>query len=402
MNKYCYDTNILLSKLHLLSIKGEKIIPVIVLHELDSIKAKSPDQALKYAARQAVRKIKEMKNEITFDFDFSKQHVLLNNAGNNNDDIIIECAKKHGSVIVSDDFLVQLKAEAIGIEVYESDGKFEEDNYCGYKEVLLNDEERAYLYEHLNENIYDLLVNEYLVVKSEYGEDIDCLKWNGTFHGELTEKNLSTVALGKFKPLDLYQKAAIDSLLTNSVIMLRGKAGSGKSLLALNYALHQLEKGKISKIICFCNPITVRNSSPIGFYKGTKDEKLLQSSIGNLLTSKLGGVDQVEAMIKLNKLVLLPFSDIRGYENGDSTIVWISESQNLDISLMKLALQRISDGSQIIVEGDDKAQVDSDAFAGFNNGMKRASNIFRGEKIYGEVTFNKIYRSKIAEIADRM
>jgi len=107
-------------------------------------------------------------------------------------------------------------------------------------------------------------------------------------------------------------------------------------------------------------------------------------------------------MIKLNKLLLLPFSDIRGYENGESTIVWISESQNLDISLMKLALQRISDGSQILIEGDDKAQVDSDAFAGFNNGMKRVSKIFRNEKIYGEMTFNRIYRSKIAAIADRM
>jgi len=74
----------------------------------------------------------------------------------------------------------------------------------------------------------------------------------------------------------------------------------------------------------------------------------------------------------------------------------------MDISLMKLAVQRLGEGSKMIIDGDDKAQVDDKAFAGSRNGMKRLSKVFRGEDLYGEVEFTKIYRSRAAEIADKM
>ena len=138
-------------------------------------------------------------------------------------------------------------------------------------------------------------------------------------------------------------------------------------------------------------------------YPGTRDEKLLDSQIGNLLSSKLGGKDAILYMIQEGKLVLLPFSDIRGYDtSGMRAGVYISEAQNLDISLMKLALQRIGEDSICIVDGDDKAQVDDIAFAGHRSGMKRLSKVFRGTNIYGEVELQKIHRSKIGAIADKM
>ena len=69
---------------------------------------------------------------------------------------------------------------------------------------------------------------------------------------------------------------------------------------------------------------------------------------------------------------------------------------------MKLALQRIGEDSICIIDGDEKTQVDSVEFAGNNNGMRRASKIFRGNDIYGEVTLKNIYRSRIAELAELM
>jgi PhoH-like ATPase len=69
---------------------------------------------------------------------------------------------------------------------------------------------------------------------------------------------------------------------------------------------------------------------------------------------------------------------------------------------MRLALQRIGEDSICIIDGDDNAQVDLSMYAGINNGMKRASKVFRGEKIYGEVTLPIIHRSQIARIAQRM
>ena len=80
--------------------------------------------------------------------------------------------------------------------------------------------------------------------------------------------------------------------------------------------------------------------------------------------------------------------------------VSISEAQNLDIELMKLALQRIGEDSICIIDGDYNTQVDDIHFAGSNNGMRRASKIFKGEDVYGEITL-KIHRSRIAEIAEK-
>lgn len=104
-----------------------------------------------------------------------------------------------------------------------------------------------------------------------------------------------------------------------------------------------------------------------------------------------------------NKLVLLPMSDIRGYDtSGMNAGIYISEAQNLDIPLMKLALQRIGDDSICIIDGDDQCQVDDNAFEGNNNGMKRASKIFRGTEVYGEIELKQVHRSRIAEIAQGM
>jgi predicted ribonuclease YlaK len=141
----------------------------------------------------------------------------------------------------------------------------------------------------------------------------------------------------------------------------------------------------------------------MGYYPGTRDEKLLDSQIGNLLISKFGGRIIVEQMINEEKLVLLPLSDIRGYDtSGMRAGIYISEAQNLDIDLMKLTLQRIGDDSICIIDGDCKTQVDDVSFAGANNGMRRASQVFRGNDIYGEITLKNIHRSKIALIAENM
>lgn len=96
-------------------------------------------------------------------------------------------------------------------------------------------------------------------------------------------------------------------------------------------------------------------------------------------------------------------SDIRGYDtSGMRAGVYITEAQNLDIELMKLALQRIGEDSICIIDGDCKAQVDDIAFAGNKNGMRRVSKVFRGKDVYGEINLKNIHRSKIAEIAELM
>lgn len=141
----------------------------------------------------------------------------------------------------------------------------------------------------------------------------------------------------------------------------------------------------------------------VNVYPGTRDEKLMDSQIGNFLASKLGDKLEVQRMIDNGTLVLLPLSDARGYDtSGKPTAIYITEAQNLDIELMRLALQRIGQDGICILDGDSDAQVDLSAYAGPNNGLRRVSQVFRGDAAYGEVTLKNIYRSHIAEMAQKL
>lgn len=138
-------------------------------------------------------------------------------------------------------------------------------------------------------------------------------------------------------------------------------------------------------------------------YPGSKNDKLFDSQIGNMLAAKLGGKEGVNRLIESQKLELLPCSDLRGYDtSGMRAGVYITEAQNLDRTLIKLALQRIGDDCLCIIDGDMTNQVDDVHFAGHNNGMRRVSKVYRGSEIYGEVELQNIHRSDIARIAERI
>jgi len=93
---------------------------------------------------------------------------------------------------------------------------------------------------------------------------------------------------GKIKPIDPYQELLMDSFKTNQLTLVKGPAGTGKSLLSVAYLLSLLEKGEIDRIIIFCNTVATAGSAKLGYYPGDRTEKLLDSQIGNFLISKIG------------------------------------------------------------------------------------------------------------------
>ena len=95
--------------------------------------------------------------------------------------------------------------------------------------------------------------------------------------------------------------------------------------------------------------------------------------------------------------------DIRGYDTtGMKAGIYITEAQNLDIELMKLALQRIGEDSICILDGDSETQVDMSQYAGRNNGLRRVAQVFKDDEIFGTITLQHIYRSHIAELAEKL
>lgn len=192
---------------------------------------------------------------------------------------------------------------------------------------------------------------------------------------------------------------AIDSLKNNQLTVLRGPAGSAKSLLGLGYLFSLLEQHKIEQIYIFCNPVAARDAAKLGYYPGERDLKILDGQIGNFLVGKFGDRTKVDRFVQEGKLRLVPASDCRGLDISAGSAIYITEAQNTTISIMQLLIQRAGEIEKFVIEGDDKTQVDLSAYEGKNNGLTRVSEVFRGHSLYGEVSLKNIYRSEIARIA---
>ena len=414
-----YDTcSLLLKTNHLFDEENVKVvISSISLQELEDIKtANNKDAETKYSARKLLNILNENPKayEIwTFKEDMLKPIIEKGFDHINNDLRILACAFNYDytqhpdeTVFVTNDLALKAIANCFfGEDSIESVNEEQLDQYTGFKEIQLSDQELSDLYSNLNYNWFDLYINEYVIIKDCGGSLVDRLCWTGETHRRLNYKDFQSHWFGSIRPIkgDTYQMLLADSLANNQITMVKGPAGSGKTYMSLGYLMYQLENHKIDKIIVFCNTVATKDSAKLGYYPGSRDEKLLDSQIGNLLASKLGGKIAVEQMIQQEKLILLPLSDIRGYDtSGMNAGIYISEAQNMSVSLMKLALQRIGEDSICIIDGDAKTQVDSIEFAGNNNGMKRASEIFRGHSVYGEVELQNIHRSTIAAIAENM
>lgn len=412
-----YDTSsLLLLAEDLFETNDRIVITSITLQELEDIKvAVNKDANIKYAARQLQRLMDKYPQKYIYEIYFSSYEKILRkyNLEPSNDNKILITAyqyKKHHPhekiEFYTNDLALKRLAEIFFSKNEIQSINTETEEYCGYKNIYLDNTQMADFYSFPQKYSNNLYINEYLnIYEKETEMRVDTLCWTGTYFRPLKYKEFNSKQMGEIKPYkdDIYQAMAADSLLNNKITMLKGPAGTGKSLLALGFLFSLLEKNKINKIVIFCNTVATKNAAKLGFYPGRKDEKLLDSQIGNLLTSKLGSKIAVEQLIDAEKLVLLPMSDIRGYDTaGMCAGIYISEAQNLDIQLLKLALQRAGEDALFILDGDVKSQVDMVDYEGSNNGMRRASKVFRGEDIYGEVELKQIHRSRIAAIADKM
>lgn len=393
------------------------VISSITLNELEQIKtSRTKDEETKWAVRQVLRALSE--NEDKYEIEIYKSHyddeIKTLDLPLSEDSKIIVCAKEafirreclDTGIFVTEDLACKKLAECIGLKT-EYVKNEQDEQYTGYLTVDMSDEELAHFYGTLQpnrENKYGLLTNQYLLIKHN-DSIVDKFKWTGDHYQEVKYNTVESMMFGKVSPIkgDIYQQCALDSLCNNQVTVMRGPAGSGKSYLALGYLMSMLDKGKIDKIVIFSNTVSVRGAAKLGYYPGSRLEKLLDSQIGNFLASKLGSITEVEKMTDEGTLILLPASDIRGFDtSGMRAGCYITEGQNTSIDMLKLMLQRIGEDSIVIVEGDDKCQVDMSEYAGTNNGLRRMSEVFRGQDFYGEITLETIYRSKIASIAEAM
>lgn len=397
------DTCYLLNNLD--NLEGSFMISSITLGELESIKtSKNKDFSIKEKANKATKFIKDNYDRIKI-MNFKQDYLNLFPGWEINNDLkIVATAIAVSStaevIFYTDDISCLNIARHCNLTIGSSEIK---EDYKGYKEVKMSNEEMAEFYSDKTQNYYNCFLNEYLIIQDSEGIVQDTLVWDGTEYKDFPYRVFSSEAMGTLKPKknDPYQECAFDALVRNQVTMIKGPAGSGKSLASLSFLFDQMERGKIDKIIVFCNTVATKGAAKLGYYPGTKDEKILESQIGNLLSSKLSDRYRVEDLINSEQLVLLPLSDVRGFDTTNMRAgIYIPEAQNMDIELMRIALQRIGDDCICIIDGDYNAQVDDESFSGTNNGMRRVSQIFRGQPKYGEVELKNNYRSWIGRMAE--
>lgn len=418
MKNYFYDTNALLNANGKVFTPGSNIyISDITLKELENIKTSAArDPEIKFKARKVIHALEENEDKMNLvlymrDWDekyFGQYQVLSNN---NDSRIIIAAlatkAQLNGDLVfITQDLICKKIAQACGLEVQYEAEHIEE--YNGYS-ILHGKtaDEIANIYQLLwspnMEEVLEPLINQYFIIKDETGKLIDAYKYINGRMEQVEFTSFNSKHLGNIKPYDFYQRCLMDSMAHNQLTVCGGPAGSGKSILSMAYLLQEYEKGKIDRIIIFCNTVATMGSAKLGYYPGSRTEKLLDSQIGNFLISKIGGREEVERLIEIGALLLLPMSDIRGFDTTDMHAgVYITEAQNMDIELMRLALQRIGQDSFCILDGDSTSQVDLSMYAGNNNGLRRVTEVFKGEDFYGQVNLVNIHRSKIANVAQKM
>ena len=407
------DTNALLN-LQDTAFQEHFIISQKTLEEIEHIKTSSAKDAdIKFKGRVLSRLLDKYDGSYTVvpysaDIDNILDRFYLQGTPDN---IILATAylysSTHPTVVCTDD----LNCRFISRNIFHLPTKSIDDlnltktieEYKGYKEVFLSDDEMSYFYCHISDNTYDCLINEYLIIHNTAGDIVDYQKWTGTEYKKVCPHTIKSTIFGdKIKPKDAYQTLAIDSILNHTMTAITGNAGSGKSLISLMTMMNLIESGKYDRIIIMFNPSKAKGASDMGFYTGNATEKALQNSIGSMLTTKFGDRFAVEMLLQQDKIRLVSMADVRGMEVRDNEILYISEAQNSSVELLKLCLSRASAGCKIVIEGDYHSQVDSYLFEGQTNGLRRVKDVLKGESEFGYVHLPNIWRSKIATLVDKL
>lgn len=271
------------------------------------------------------------------------------------------------------------------------------DEYLGFKEVTLSDEEMALIYQKTPGYNLDCLQNEYLVVYNKNGEIADHFRWDGSQFVQVPFKQINSRFGGKVKPRNTQQRLAIDMLYNQDITinMLGGKFGTGKTFIMAATAMDLLERGKFDKLVYVRNNIEVKDSKPIGYLPGTSNEKLMPFAMP--LADHIGGVEALEMMINQGRIEIVHFGQIRGRDLKNS-IIMCSEVENMTKEHIQLLIGRVGEGSVLWLDGDVK-QVDMEVFR-LNSGMQIALERLKGHPRFGYVKFIKTERSETAAMAD--
>lgn len=402
MGRYVLDTNVLLEypEIFVNNPDDTFIIHTIVASELDNqIHNKFGNNELAYKARQARNAIKLAENKEYS--NYRPVELVIGLSWETNDDILLGVCKDNDLILYTNDLAMQIKGSSISVEWLEYGGKDKTNDYLGYKIIdAENDGDSLSIWYAQppkdRENLWDLNINEYLLVKNG-DKFIEKLKWTEKGFKRIKFDTIVSRTIDEVKPINIQQELLFDMLQDDSITIkvCTGGYGAGKDYCMLANAFQLLDKGSINKIIWVRNTVEVKNSNPVGFLKGDLDSKLMPYALP--MADHVGGKDGLEFLIEREKVELQHLGFMRGRDIRDS-IIYCSEAENMTKEHIQLLIGRIGKGSSLYLNGDFK-QVDSHVFK-MNNGLNAAIEKLQGHKNFGFVKLAKTERSETAAMAD--
>lgn len=379
-------------------------ISPLTVAELERIKTSNEkSEYIKSLARQTVRDILFNEKYKTWHFSereidkYIKKHPTLSNI---NDHRIIACAAllqkffNDDINFITSDGAQYLAAWNVNIHATFFEKKEERDEYCGWKKVKPTEEELAELYSHPEINTFHAKANEFIEIYVD-NELKDVQMWNGERYRSLNYKDFKTPLGEKIHPRNLEQKMYLD-LLQNKNIPIKlciGRFGSGKSLLALSYALYEIHTGRFDKIVFVKNNLDVKGAGRLGTLPG--DEVAKQYPWLRQIEDHIG-FQKFEEYLESGIIEPAHLSTLRGRDLKNS-IILVDEAENLLTTNIQLLLGRIAENSEIIFCADIKqCDYSNEKMSDIPKLIER----LKGNELFGMVKLIKAERSRVAATAD--
>lgn len=417
LRTYVLDTSVLLSdpRAFFRFAENSVVIPVVVIMELEG---KRHDPEIGYFARQALRHLDELRIEHgRLDFpvpvgDDGTLRVELNNTdpgvlpsgmrtGGNDSRILavaMNIAKDGAEVtVVSKDLPMRVKAASLGLATEEYLAEQAMDSgWTGIASIDVSGDEITDLYESevaVSDTVVGMPVNTGLIIHSERGSAL----------GRVTGKGQYRLVRGDRDAFGLHgrsaeQRIALDLLLDPEVgiVSLGGRAGTGKSALALCAALEAvLERQQQKKIIVF-RPLFAVGGQELGYLPGDQAEKM--GPWGQAVFDTLGSVvsgNVLEEVLARGLLEVLPLTHIRGRSLHDAFVI-VDEAQSLERNVLLTVLSRIGQNSRVVLT-HDVGQRDN-LRVGRHDGVASVIETLKGHGLFGHVTLTRSERSAIAAL----
>jgi PhoH-like ATPase len=300
-------------------------------------------------------------------------------------------------VVVSKDLPMRVKASSIGLAAQEYRAELATDSgWTGLSEISLSGSEMQQFYD--AESIVtklsaDLPINTNLVIHSERGSAL----------GRVMGKGLVTLVKGDRDAFGLHgrsaeQRLAIDMLLdpTIGIVSLGGRAGTGKSALALCAGLEAVLERRAHKKIMVFRPLYAVGGQELGFLPGDADEKMNPWAQATFDT--LGSVvsdNVMDEVFERGLIEVLPLTHIRGRSLHDAFVI-VDEAQSLERNVLLTVLSRIGQNSRVVLT-HDVAQRDN-LRVGRHDGIASVIEALKGQSLFGHITLQRSERSEIAAL----